>query len=175
MKFLKKLDQNLEKWLMFLLLAAMTVILGVQVLFRFLLNNSLTWSEELARFIFIWSTFLSIGFCLKERISLKIDTLISMFPKKVQAILLIFTDSVMTAFFLYMIPSAWDFAYASVLNGQTSPACGIPMYFVQGSIFVGFALAAFRSIQCIWKNIKILITPSTVPEEVQPQPREKED
>lgn len=156
MKLLKKLDQNLERWLMFLLLAGMTLILGIQIFFRFVLNNSLTWSEELARFMFIWSTFLSIGFCLKEGISLKIDTLISVFPEKVQAIILLIGDVVMVVFFLYMIPSAWEFAYASVKNGQTSAACGIPMYFVQGSLVVGFVLAAFRAAQGAWGNIRAL-------------------
>lgn len=82
MKLLKKIDKNLERWVMFLLLAGMTLVLGIQIFCRFVLNNSLTWSEELARFMFIWSTFLSIGFCLKEGISLKIDTLISLFPKR---------------------------------------------------------------------------------------------
>ena len=86
MKLLKKIDKNLERWVMFVLLAGMTLVLGIQIFCRFVLNNSLTWSEELARFMFIWSTFLSIGFCLKEGISLKIDTLISLFPKKVQMV-----------------------------------------------------------------------------------------
>ena len=124
MKLLKKIDKNLERWVMFVLLVGMTLVLGIQIFCRFVLNNSLTWSEELARFMFIWSTFLSIGFCLKEGISLKIDTLISLFPKKVQAVILLLGDVVMTVFFLYLLPSAWEFAYASVENGQTSAACG---------------------------------------------------
>lgn len=156
MEFLKKLNQNLERWLMFLLLAGMTLVLGIQIFFRFVLNNSLTWSEELARFMFIWSAFLSIGFCLKEGISLKIDTLISLFPKRVQAVLLLLCDLLMVVFFLYMIPSAWEFAYASVRNGQTSAACGIPMYFVQGSLVSGFALAAFRAGQGAWRQLNAL-------------------
>ena len=103
MKLLKKIDKNLERWVMFLLLAGMTLVLGIQIFCRFVLNNSLTWSEALSRFMFIWSTFLSIGFCLKEGISLKIDTLISLFPKKVQAVILLLGDVVMTVFFLYLL------------------------------------------------------------------------
>ena len=133
------------------------LLVCIQIFCRFVLNNSLTWSEELARFMFIWSTFLSIGFCLKEGISLKIDTLISLFPKKVQAVILLLGDVVMTVFFLYLLPSAWEFAYASVENGQTSAACGIPMYFVQGSLMVGFALAAFRAAQGVWSNLRTLL------------------
>ena len=141
---------------MFALLVGMTLILGLQIVCRFIFNNSLTWSEELARFMFIWSTFLSIAFCLKEGISLKIDTLVSVFPQKVQSIMWLIGDIAMFAFFIYMVPSAWEFAYASVRNGQTSAACGIPMYFVQGSLVVGFALAAFRSAQNAVKQIKQL-------------------
>ncbi len=157
MKLLKKLDQNLERYLLLLLLAGMTLILGIQIFCRFVLNNSLTWSEELARFMFIWSTFLSIGFCLKENISLKIDTFITLFPKKVQHVILLVGDILMLIFFVYMIPSAWNFAYASVQNGQTSAACGIPMYFVQGSILVGFALAAIRSAQAAFLSMRALM------------------
>ena len=102
MKLLKKLDRNLERYLLFVLLAGMTLILGIQIFFRFVLNNSLTWSEELARFMFIWSTFLSIGFCLKENISLKIDTFVTLFPQKIQKLILLIGDILMFAFFVYM-------------------------------------------------------------------------
>lgn len=157
MKFLKLLDRNLERWIMLIMLIGMTLVLGLQIFCRFILNSSLTWSEELARFMFIWSAFLSISFCLKEGISLKIDTLVSVFPVKVQNVLWLLCDVIMLVFFLYMLPSAWEFAYASVLNGQTSAACGIPMYLVQGSLFIGFALAAFRSAQNAVKQIRQLL------------------
>lgn len=42
MKLLKKIDENLERWIMFLLLAGITLVLGIQIVFRFILNNSLT-------------------------------------------------------------------------------------------------------------------------------------
>ena len=178
MKLLKKIDKNLERWVMFLLLAGMTLVLGIQIFCRFVLNNSLTWSEELARFMFIWSTFLSIGFCLKEGISLKIDTVISLFPQKTQAIIYMAGDIVMAAFFIYLLPASWEFAYTSVLSGQVSAACHIPMYFIQISLMVGFALAAFRSLQNIWKNIQFLRHGGKLPEaggEEAPEALELED
>lgn len=137
MKLLKLLNDNLERYLMLVLLLGMTLVLGIQIVFRFVLNSPLTWSEELARFMFIWSTFLSIGFCLREGISLKIDTLISLFPKKTQAVIYMAGDVVMAVFFIYLLPASWEFAYTSVLSGQTSAACHIPMYFIQISLMVG--------------------------------------
>lgn len=178
MKLLKLLNGNLERYLMLVLLVGMTLVLGLQIVFRFVVRDPLTWSEELARFMFIWSTFLSIGFCLKEGISLKIDTVISLFPQKTQAIIYMAGDIVMAAFFIYLLPASWEFAYTSVLSGQVSAACHIPMYFIQISLMVGFALAAFRSLQNIWKNIQFLRHGGKLPEaggEEAPEALELED
>ena len=47
MKVLKFLDENLEKMLCVIFLALMSIIIVLQVFFRYVLNNSLSWSEEL--------------------------------------------------------------------------------------------------------------------------------
>lgn len=154
MKLIKWLDTNMEKYIMFVLLVGMSLTMGVQIIARYLFNNSLTWSEELTRFMFIWSVFISISYCLKTGISLKIDTLVSLFPKKVQIIFNIVIDGILAVFFIYMIPMAYQFAYSSVANGQRSPACRIPMYFVQGALLVGFFLAVLRAIQGIYQSIR---------------------
>lgn len=47
------LDANLEEFLLVILLVAMTFIMGIQVFCRYALGMSLSWSEELTRYIFI--------------------------------------------------------------------------------------------------------------------------
>ena len=54
-KILCGLDEYLEEVLLVILLAAMAVIMGVQVFCRYALSMSLTWSEELTRYLFILS------------------------------------------------------------------------------------------------------------------------
>ncbi len=41
-------------------LASMTILILMQVVFRDLLNNALPWSEELARYLMVWMTFLTL-------------------------------------------------------------------------------------------------------------------
>ena len=48
MKLLKLLNGNLERYLMLVLLVGMTLVLGLQIVFRFVVRDPLTWSEELA-------------------------------------------------------------------------------------------------------------------------------
>mgnify|MGYP004463633691 FL=1 len=52
-KALKWLDDNLEEFLLVLLLLGMAVIMGIQVFSRFALKESLSWTEELTRYLFI--------------------------------------------------------------------------------------------------------------------------
>ncbi len=56
-KIIHWLDDNIEEFLMLVFLGAMTLIMGIQVFSRYVLGMSLLWSEELTRYLFIWSVF----------------------------------------------------------------------------------------------------------------------
>ena len=57
-KILHWLDENLEEFLLVFFLIAMTLIMGIQIFCRYVLGQSLSWSEEITRYLFIWSGFL---------------------------------------------------------------------------------------------------------------------
>jgi len=48
---LKIIDKNLEEVLLVFLLSLMSVLIGVQIVMRYVVQESLTWSEELARLL----------------------------------------------------------------------------------------------------------------------------
>ena len=50
MKLVKWLDKHLEEILLVALLFVMMIIMGIQILARYALGNSLSWSEEITRF-----------------------------------------------------------------------------------------------------------------------------
>ena len=61
MKAVKWLDRHFEEILLVALLFIMMIIMGIQIVARYALGNSLSWSEEITRFCFIWTGFLSIS------------------------------------------------------------------------------------------------------------------
>lgn len=81
-KILHYLDEYLEEFLMVIFLIAMTLIMGIQVFSRYILGMSLSWSEEITRYLFIWSAFLSVSLCTRKCISIKIDQFIQLFPRR---------------------------------------------------------------------------------------------
>lgn len=146
-KFIHVIDESLEEILMVLMLAAMTLIMGCQVFSRYILGVSLSWSEEITRYLFIWSAFLSVSLCTRKCISIKVDQFIKMFPKRGKTIFKITNLTVEFAFFVYLIPFSFLYLKATIESGQVSPACGLPMYYVQSAPFFCFILTAFRIVQ----------------------------
>jgi len=144
---IKWLDENLEESLLVLLLGAMTLIMGMQVLSRYAFGYSLSWSEEVTRFLFIWSAFLSLSYCTKKCISIKIEQFLHKFSKKEQSMLKIINHSIELLFFTYMIPFSIMYLMASIDSGQVSPALGLPMYFIQSAPLASFSLSFFRILQ----------------------------
>lgn len=146
-KVLNWLDANLEQFLLCILLAAMAIVMGILVFCRYVLSMSLSWSEELTRYLFIWSGFLSVSYCTKYCISIKIEQFAAKLKRRPRAILKVVNHTIELAFFLYMIPFAWSYFVSSIQNGQVSPAMGMPMYYVQAAPLVSFILTAFRILQ----------------------------
>ena len=146
-KTLHWLDENLEEFLLVVMLAAMTLIMGIQIFSRYALGQSLSWSEEVTRFLFIWSGFLSVSSCSKKCLSIKIEQFVATFPRRGKALFKVVNHTFELIFFLYMIPFAYSYMMSAIHSGQLSPACGIPMYYIQAAPFVSFLLVTFRILQ----------------------------
>ncbi|HOA15146.1 MAG TPA: TRAP transporter small permease [Bacillota bacterium] len=149
MKALRWLDDHLEEYILAVLLVVISCVMMLQIVMRYVFNSSLPWPEELTRYCFVWSGFLGIGYSIKRGLMLKIDVIFSLFPKKVQKVLDIFSQVVMLVFFSYMFVMSIDVFKKVISSGQTSPALRLPMSYVYASLLAGFALAAIRSVQSI--------------------------
>lgn len=77
----KIIPDRFEEVLLVLLLISMILVLGVQIIARYVFQNSLTWSEELVRYLFIWSSFLGVPYCINKGASLKVVQFIDYLPR----------------------------------------------------------------------------------------------
>ena len=144
---LKALDDYLEEIILLILLVLMSCIMGIQIVSRYVFQNSLTWSEELVRYMFVWSAFLGIPFCIKHGLSIKVDQFRNLFPIPLQKALMYIDKIIIFVLFLVMFIYSCLVVKASYLSGQTSPAMQIPMWIVQLSVCVSSLLSMIRSIQ----------------------------
>ena len=154
---LKAIDDYLEETILIILLVIMTGVMGIQIVSRYVFQNSLTWSEELVRYMFVWSAFLGIPFCIKHGLSIKVDQFRNLFPIPLQKILMYIDKIIIFFLFLVMFIYSCLVVKASYLSGQTSPAMQIPMWMVQISVCISSLLSMIRSIQ----NLLNLLTGKT--------------
>ncbi|MGG0717057.1 TRAP transporter small permease [Robertmurraya massiliosenegalensis] len=147
------LDKHLEEVFMVVFLALIVILMTVQVFMRYVLGNSLSWSDELIRYAFIWFVFLGIGYGIRTQSHLKIDILEIAVPS-FKKMLIAIQDIFIFLFCVYMILPSVNGINLLISTGQTSPALGIDMYIVYLSLLIGFVLAMFRLIQ---KYILIII------------------
>ena len=146
MKVIRWLDDNLEEFLMVLLLFGIALVMILQVISRYLFNYSMSWSDELVRYFLVWSCFLSVSFCVKKRISIKIDSVLHALPERVKPWLRAVRHLIILVFCILMIPFAVTFIRQAVASGATSAAMQIPMYYIQSAPLVCFSLCCLQAL-----------------------------
>lgn len=150
---LKKIDEHLEDILLVFLLSLMSIIIFIQVIMRYLMRNSLSWSEELARYLFIWSIYLAVSYAAKERKHIKIDAALYLFPRKMRPYIRMVGDVIVLFFSGFIILTSLILFKKIGMLGQMSAALSIPMKYVYLAPFVGFLLTFYRTIQSIGLRI----------------------
>jgi TRAP-type C4-dicarboxylate transport system permease small subunit len=67
------------------LIAIMTAIVFAQVVFRYLLSSPLVWSEELARYLFVWVTMIGSAMAVRMGLHYGLDILVKPLPRALAA------------------------------------------------------------------------------------------
>ncbi len=158
---IKWLDRHLEEFLMMVFLCLMVIIMGLQVFMRYVLNNSLSWPEEITRYFFIWYIFLGMSYCIREDRHIKVDIVTNLLPNKIKRILAIITDILFIIFCIYLLQKGIPIIQRLISTKQSSPALRLPMYLVYLALPVGLFLTIIRIIEkLIRENAKKVNTNS---------------
>jgi TRAP-type C4-dicarboxylate transport system permease small subunit len=120
------------------LLAAVVLIVLVQVFGRYILRMSLSWPEELARYVLVWLMFFGVAAAAATRSQIVVDTLVELVSPRFRRMLeVIGALAGLGAVGLLVWTSQPLFGPAS---RSTSPATGIPSFWIYLAIPVGGAL-----------------------------------
>lgn len=151
-----KFFRGLEEQIGILLIYALIFFTALQVFFRYVMNNPLGWTEELARYVFIWSIFLGAAISARDRRHIRVELLQKYIPELGLRTLKVFNGICILAFLAFIIPPAFRYAiYAYRLKAIASQ---IPMFFVYVSLPLCGLLIAIHYIHNLYKDFTSLFT-----------------
>jgi TRAP-type transport system small permease protein len=140
MQLLSLLGRGLEKILrvlVMLLAAGLIVVIAYQVFGRYVLLRAPRWSEELARILMIWMSFLGAALLIRYKRSIQVEFLVSKFARSEGARLSIWALNTSITLFFAAFMLYWGYRLALFGRDTTTDTIRIPLYFVTGSIPVG--------------------------------------
>jgi TRAP-type C4-dicarboxylate transport system permease small subunit len=121
---LELLDRAVE-WLVAALVAAMVIAGFLQIVNRFVFNVSLSWSEELQRYLNIWIVFLAIPIGYRRGVHLGMNMLFERMPALAQRSLQLLQE---VLWLVLALTIAWFATRIMVIaQNQTSGSLGITM------------------------------------------------
>ncbi len=133
---------------------AMSIILFVQVVFRFVLHAALPWSEEASRYLLVWTAFIGGAYGVRRGAHIGIEAFALLLPKKAQKVLNLFVLVVSTVVCCVILKYGIDIVSTQLSKGQLSPAMRIPMGYMYAAIPVGMVFFIIRHIEEIIVEIK---------------------
>lgn len=145
-KIFKWLDLHGEAAAIGIMVAAMAILMMIQVVLRYCFHTGIRWVEEVVIYLNVWCGFIGISYCVRYNNDMRIDAS-SILPKSVAKLLKTVSDFVLFLFYIYLFKTGLVVVKNLMATGQRSPAAQIPMSVVYAAVMVGCLLASFRFIQ----------------------------
>lgn len=135
-----QLIDRLTDWLAATLLVIEVVVLFAGVLARYVFDNPLVWSDELAGALFLWLAMLGAAIALRRGEHMRLGTLVALAPRALHGRLNAFANAIVIVFIVEIIGPA--FLYTQEQWLITSPALEFPDGLRVASLVVGAVLMA---------------------------------
>lgn len=130
------------------LMVAMLVIIFSQVLARYVFQYSLTWSEELGRYIFVWMTFLGMTVAYRAGAHVALDIICAALKGYSRKTLETINDLLVIALSSAIFYSGLNLFFLGMR--QKSPALKIPMQYVYIVVPISGLLLLFFALRIFW-------------------------
>jgi TRAP-type C4-dicarboxylate transport system permease small subunit len=139
-----------EGWLLIALVVVMTVVVLLQVIYRYALARPLDWSEELARYLFVWISILGAALSVQCRGHFGMDFFFRMLPERGRRFLIFLIYFLMGAVILVILLEGIFLVQKTM--AQRSPAMEISMGWAYACLPVGAGLMALHLVAIIMKE-----------------------
>lgn len=147
------ISRHPEDWIAFAVFWALGAIVFLQFFTRYVLNDSLAWTEEIARYGLMWLAFIGGAVVTRKRSHIAVELLANvMAPGLLRSTLLAVVDVVTLGFVALLC--YFSITIVERMQLQTMTVFELPMSIVYAGVGFGCFLILARQIQVVWLNAR---------------------
>ena len=151
--------RHFEEIIAGILFVSMVIIINVEVFNRYFLLSPGAYSEEIAKYLFIWSVFLAMVYAVKENGHIITDIIPEKTPIHIKNMIDISSIIIFILFSIFMIYHGYIYTVKMYQFERLSEAMGAPLYYFCVSVPIGFSLVLLRLLQQLYTRIKTFYLP----------------
>ncbi|QQR38427.1 TRAP transporter small permease [Devosia rhizoryzae] len=167
LRVLKSIEAGIghaEEWLGMAAVAALAIVVNLQIFSRYLFHAPFIWPEEISRLLLVWTTFIGAAALTRRAGDLAVDTFIEMMPYGPRRAFLILRDTVMIVLFGFV--ALQGFALANAVAGMPLVATGLPTALLAWPVVLGGVLTVFH---CALRLVMHIAVPVSVDQHLVPK------
>ena len=162
---LKKIVNIYDKTEEYLLVSSLVftvLLIFYQVIMRYVFNNSSFWSEELARYIFMWQIWMGASIGFRDNKHIKIELLTGRLHGKVKVFFSLVSNLLMFLFCIFLVVKGWEFLKLTKMLKMVTPALRFSYVFVYMSMPLSSLVVSLRMAGLVYKDLKTLFSSGQV-------------
>lgn len=156
-----RLFNNFEYVALITALAIMVIVIFSQVVMRYVFNNSLSWSEEFARYLFVWFSWMGVSAGVKDQEHLKVDILLTALDKrgllKTKEVINIVVSLIWLATTLIVTYYGFQLVMRQMSLNVVTPAMRLPVWIGYLSVPACSTVVGIRLIVKMMESFSILM------------------
>jgi TRAP-type transport system small permease protein len=147
------IEHHPEDWLAFALFWALAFIVFLQFFTRYVLNDSLSWTEEIARYGLMSLAFIGGAAVTRKKSHIAVELLSNLMkPGPLRSALLALVDFVTLGFMGLL--AYFSLTIIERMHAQTMTVFELPMSIVYAVVGLGCFMMLARQIQVVWRNAR---------------------
>lgn len=132
----------------------MTLVVLLGVFMRYFLKSPLIWTDELAKYMLVYMTFVGAPVALRDKSLAAMELVVEKLPEKKRKVVQIIAYILAVALIAFLFYYSLDLISQHSVKNQISPALQIPMTWVYFSLPLGIGLLLIQSIFLLIDEVK---------------------
>ncbi|MGF0536507.1 TRAP transporter small permease [Agrobacterium sp. ES01] len=146
------IEFHIDDVIAFILFWALGGVTFLQFFTRYVLNDSVAWTEEVGRYLLMWVTFFGAAIVFRRRSNIAVDIIVDTFPPTAGRACRFVADAITVCFVGILVWFSWTITQRMSIQRMT--VIDVSMAVIYGGIGIGCLLMFWRAVEAFIANAR---------------------